>query len=131
MGSIDSVKYNLHTIQEEKRSIEASKRRVVSPRPIIEMGFEGNGAQGLGELRNEEFAQKNESHCVVVTPTGNEPENDTETPKKTTKILKTRANTNKMVVSIKKGSQSPEKTSEKRSKTLVDSPSRRNSPIEK
>jgi hypothetical protein len=94
------------------------------------MGFEGNGAQELGELRDEEFAQKNESHCVVVTPTGNEPENDTETAKKTTQILKARANTNKIVGSIRKGSQSPEKTSEKRSKTLVDSPSRRKSPIE-
>lgn len=78
------------------------------------MGLEGNGAQGLSELRDEEFAEKNESHSVVVTPMANELENDTETPKKITQILKARANANKIVVSIKKGSQSPEKTSEKR-----------------
>jgi hypothetical protein len=52
IGSIDAVKKNLHTIQEEKGSMKASKRRVVSPNLIIEMGFEGNGAQGLGELRD-------------------------------------------------------------------------------
>jgi hypothetical protein len=48
MGSIDAVKKNLHTFQEEKGSMEISKSRVVSPNLIIEMGFEGNGAQGVG-----------------------------------------------------------------------------------
>lgn len=43
IGSSDAVKRNLRIIQEEERSMEASKRRVVRINPIVGIGFEGNG----------------------------------------------------------------------------------------